>query len=76
MRIQTKLRIKMFEVWFHGMSAVEKLRYGTSLNVFDEAMVKNPYPHYNRMRKTRPIHYSLAFGRWWVTSYDLVQEVL
>jgi hypothetical protein len=42
MRIQNRLRIKMNEAWCHGMSALEKLMYGASLNVLDEAMVKNP----------------------------------
>ncbi len=76
MRLQDKARIKFFEAYFHGMSMVERLVHGASLNVFDRDMIENPYPFYNKMRDQRPIHYSLALRGWWVTSFDLVQEAL
>ncbi len=68
MRLREKLNIKLFEAWFQSMSMVEKALYGTTLNVFDKAVINDPYPHFNRMRENRPIHYSLALRGSWVTS--------
>jgi cytochrome P450 len=76
MKLRTKIQIKLGEAYFHGMSKVERGIYGVSLNIFDAKLIKDPYPHYNKMRERRPIHYSLALRGYWVTSFDLVQEIL
>ena len=76
MRLSEKIRIKMGEAYFHGMSIIEQGLHGVSLNVFDQNLIQDPYPYYNKMREKRPVHYSLALKGWWVTSFDLVQEVL
>ena len=59
-----------------GLSVVERGLHGVSLNIFDPALTKDPYPFYNRLRNKAPIHYSMALRAWWVTEFDLVQEVL
>jgi len=76
MRLREKIRIKFSEAYFHGMSMVEQGLHGVSLNIFDQNLIQDPYPYYNKMRNQRPVHYSLALKGWWVTSFDLVQEVL
>ena len=55
---------------------VERGLHGVSLNIFDPALTEDPYPFYNRLRTKAPIHYSIALRAWWVTEFDLVQEVL
>ena len=59
-----------------GLSLVERGLHGVSLNIFDPALTEDPYPFYNRLRTKAPIHYSMALRAWWVTGFDVVQEVL
>lgn len=59
-----------------GLSLVERALHGVSLNIFDPALTEDPYPFYNRLRNKASIHYSIALRAWWVTGFDLVQEVL
>ncbi len=59
-----------------GLSVVEQGLHGVSLNIFDPAVMQDPYPFYNRLRNKAPLHYSIALRAWWVTEFDLFQEVL
>jgi pimeloyl-[acyl-carrier protein] synthase len=76
MRLRQKIRLKFGQAMVNGLSLVERGLHGVSLNVFDPALTADPYPFYNRLRSKAPIHYSIALRAWWVTEFDLVQEVL
>ncbi len=76
MKLRQKLRIKIGNLVFTSVSTFERLVHGVSLNMFDPTFARNPYPHFNALREKQPIYYSRAFRGWWVTSFDLVQEVL
>ena len=39
-------------------------------------LIEDPYPFYDRVRTKAPLYYSMAIKAWWVTSFDLAQEVL
>lgn len=76
MRLRQKIQLKIGQAMIHGLSAVEQGMHGVSLNIFDAALAEDPYPFYKRLRNKAPIHYSIALRAWWVTAFDLVQEVL
>ena len=76
MNWKLRLRIQLGRAYFAFMSVVEKLLYGNTLNVFSKDFARNPYPAVDRMREERPIHYSLAMRGYWVTRFELVQEIL
>ncbi|MGH2589108.1 MAG: cytochrome P450 [Dehalococcoidia bacterium] len=46
------------------------------LNMFDPAVMSNPYPIYASLRKQAPIVWSSALGAWMVTAYDEAVAVL
>jgi cytochrome P450 len=76
MKLRQKLRIKFGQTLFKGMAGVDRLISGVSLNIFDPEFARDPYPHFNALRQKEPIFYSRALRAWWVTRFDLVQEVL
>jgi cytochrome P450 len=76
MRLRRKIQLKIGQATVRGLSLVEQSLHGVSLNLFDPALTEDPYPFYNRLRNKAPIHYSIALRAWWVTGFDLVQEVL
>jgi cytochrome P450 len=76
MKLSEKLQLKGTELYVNGLSAVEKLVYGVTLNPFSRDLWHDPYAYHNRMREIRPIHYSLALRAYWVTRFDWVQEIL
>ena len=76
MKLSEKLQLKGTELYVNGLSAVEKLVHGVTLNPFSRDLWQDPYAYHNRMRETRPIHYSLALRAYWVTRFDWVQEIL
>jgi cytochrome P450 len=76
MRLQRKIQLKIGKAMVQGLSFVERRLHGVSLNIFDPALTEDPYPFYNRLRTKAPIHYSMALRAWWVTGFELVQEVL
>ena len=76
MRLRQKIQLKIGQAMVEGLSLVERGLHGVSLNIFDPALMEDPYPFYNRLRTNGPIHYSIALRAWWVTAFDIVQEVL
>lgn len=76
MRLRQKIQLKIGQATVAGLSLVERALHGVSLNIFDPALTEDPYPFYNRLRDKAPIHYSIALRSWWVTGFDVVQEVL
>lgn len=76
MRLRQKLQLKLGQAMVRGLSLVERQLTGVSLNLFDPRLTEDPYPFYSRLRGRAPIHYSIALRAWWVTAFDLVQEVL
>lgn len=76
MRLRQKIQLKIGQATVAGLSLVERALHGVSLNIFDPALTEDPYPYYNRLRTKAPIHYSIALRAWWVTGFDVVQEVL
>ena len=76
MRLGQKIRFKIAQAATTGLSWIERSRHGVSLNLLDPALARDPYPMYERLRSKAPVHYSIASRAWWVTGFDLVQEVL
>jgi hypothetical protein len=76
MKITQKARIRFNQILFGALSFVEKRIHGVALNIFSTEFYQDPYFHFSTLRDKAPLHYSLAFRGWWVTSFDLVQEVL
>lgn len=48
----------------------------TGMNLFDPAAVEDPYPLYERLRETEPVHRIPDTGFYLVSTWDLVQEVV
>ena len=76
MRLRQRIQLKIGQAMVHGLSVVERSLHGVSLNIFDPKLSEDPYSFYNRLRSKAPVHYSMALRVWWVTEFDLVQEVL
>lgn len=76
MRLSQRVRLKLGEWTLTGLSTVENMVHGASLNFLAADFTQNPYARFNRLRERDPLHYSIAARAWWVTGYDLVQEVL
>ena len=76
MRLGQRLRFKLAQAATTGLSWIERGRHGVSLNLLDPALARDPYPMYEQLRSKAPIHYSIASRAWWVTGFDVVQEVL
>ena len=76
MRLRHRIQLKIGQAMVHGLFVVERSLHGVSLNIFDPKLSEDPYSFYNRLRSKAPVHYSMALRVWWVTEFDLVQEVL
>jgi len=76
MKLRTKMRLMIGRWMLSSLSLVEEVVHGVSLNFTTQAFLRNPYSRFNRLRDKDPLHYSMAVRAWWVTGYDLVQEVL
>ena len=76
MRLRQKIQIKAQQALLSSLSVIERGVRGVSLNLFDPALARDPYPFFNRLRDKAPIHYSLAMRAWWVTPFEYVQEIL
>ena len=76
MRLKEKIQFKINQFLLTSLSVVEQGIHGLSLNVLSKDLIADPYPYYNRVRNKAPLYYSMAIRAWWVTSFDLVQEVL
>ena len=76
MRWRRKLQFKFAELYVNTLSRVELVVHGVSLNPFSKDLWFDPYAHHSKMRDTRPIHYSMALKAYWVTPFELVQEIL
>jgi cytochrome P450 len=76
MKLREKARIKLNQILFGSLCSAERLVNGFALNVFSPKFYENPYAHFSALRNRSALHYSPAYRGWWVTSFDLVQEVL
>ncbi len=76
MKLSTKLKFRLGEIYINSMSAVEQIIHGVSLNPFSKQLHQDPYLFHSKMRDKSPIHYSMALKAYWVTSFDYVQEIL
>ena len=70
------LRMRVAQFVFLGLSLLEKLRHGKSINLFSRAFRNDPHQAFADVRARGSVFYSLALRSWWVTSFDLVREVL
>ncbi len=75
MKLATRVKLKTAEMLFAGMAGMDRMSSGINMNLFDPALARNPYPHLNELRTRQPVFYSRAFRGWWVTRFDLVQEI-
>ena len=76
MKLSDKIRIRAGQVAFMGLSLAERVTKGSSVNLFSNAFRNNPHAAFAAVRGRGPIFYSLAIRAWWVTSDELVREVL
>ena len=76
MELQEKLRIKINQGLMAGLSLTERLIHGQSLSLFSQAFQADPHTQFAAVRDRGPLFYSLAVRGWWVTSFELVREVL
>lgn len=76
MKLRERINLAIGKAYINSVSAVEQLVHGASLNPLSEKLWANPYHYHNQMREKSPIHYSPAVQAYWVTEFDLVQEIL
>ena len=76
MKLKQRLGLLVGQSYVHLMSGYEQLRYGVSLNPLSPAVFKDPYRFHSNLRANAPVHYSQTWRAWWVTEFDLVQEIL
>ncbi len=76
MKLTVRLRIRLGQAAFVGLGFVERLRHGRSINLFSARFRENPHQVFAETRSRGPLFYSLAVRAWWVTSFELVREVL
>lgn len=76
MKLSEKLKIRANQAAFHGLSLVERIRHGQSINLFSPDFRLSPHQAFADARDRGPIYYSLAVRAWWVTGFELVREVL
>jgi cytochrome P450 len=76
MKLKEKLPIILGRIYINSMSRLERLIHGVVINPLSPELHANPYQIHSKMRETSPIHYSMALRAYWVTSFDLVQEIL
>jgi cytochrome P450 len=41
-----------------------------TIDPFDDAVLQNPYPVYERLRRDAPVLWNEAIGTWWVSRYE------
>lgn len=76
MKTAEKLRLKLDQVLFGSIVSIERAVRGVGPKIFSRSFYDDPYSQYDALRENDPLYHSLAFRGWWVTSFDLVQEVL
>lgn len=76
MKLKDKLPLIVGKMYINSMSRVESLIHGTSINILSPKVWADPYHFHSKMRESSPIHYSIALKAYWVTQFDLVQEIL
>ena len=76
MKLRQRLRLLAGEGYLHAMSKYEQLRHGVSLNPLSPAVWQDPYFFHSRLRQVAPVYFSQTWRAWWVTEFDLVQEIL
>ncbi len=76
MKLSERLRIRAGQAAFAALGFAERLRHGHSIGLFSSGFRENPHQVFAEARDRGPIFYSLAVRAWWVTSFDLVREVL
>jgi cytochrome P450 len=76
MRLREKLQFEFAKAILATLTSLERLLYGTSINLLDSNFIKDPYSAFNNIRAKRPIHYSIAMQAWWITDFSMAQEIL
>ena len=76
MKFKDKLPLIVGKIYINSMSRIESLIHGTAINPLSPRLWADPYYYHSKMRETSPIHYSIALKAYWVTQFDLVQEIL
>ena len=77
MKLLNRLRLRAGQAVFAGLSLAERVRHGKqTVGLFSPEFRENPHQVFARARPRGAIYYSLALRSWWVTSFDLVREVL
>jgi len=76
-KILNRLRIRAGQALFAGLSFAERVRHGGhSVDLFSASFRNNPHQVFAGARPRGELFYSPAIRSWWVTSFDLVREVL
>lgn len=76
MKLSERLRIRAAQAAFAGLGLAERLQHGQSINLFSGRFREDPHQVFADARPRGPLFYSLGLRSWWVTSFDLVREVL
>ncbi len=76
LKLKQKLRIRGGQALFSALSLTERVLHRRSLNFFSEAFRRDPHAEFAKVRERGDIFYSLTVRAWWVTSFELVREVL
>ena len=75
-KLKQRLGLVVSQGYIHLMSRYERLRHGVSLNPLSPAVWRDPYFYHSRLREVAPVYFSQTWRAWWVTEFDLVQEIL
>jgi cytochrome P450 len=76
MRLRQRLSLAIGKSWIHTSARLEKLRYGVAVDILSEDLARDPYPTFDAVRELRPVHWSSGPRAYWVTPFELVQELL
>lgn len=76
MKLRERIGLTLGKAYINSMSRVEELVHGAAINPLSPKLWANPYHYHSKMRDTSPIHFSKALQAYWVTQFDLVQEIL
>ena len=76
MKLREKVSLALGKAYIHSASVMETLVHGATINPLSSKLWADPYHYHSKMREKRPIHYSSALQSYWVTEFDLVQEIL
>jgi cytochrome P450 len=58
------------------MTLSDRARFETDLDLWDDEVLLNPYPHYKMLRDKGPAAYLTKYDMWILTRYDQVKNAL